>query len=264
MTPQGPGPMIAPSSMRDLIRIEGLTVDCVVGVHPHERDTLQPLRVDIELRLDTERAAATERLSRSVDYGVITAQVVFLLQSARFRLLETAAHVLARHLLAPPAPGQQRAAIESVRLRLEKPGALEGRGVPSLEIERPASWVVLGHEDKPFGTVDIIHETRDAGIYRLNVVPGRGIPLHVHRSMRESEMILGDGLLCQGRPAAPGTVHRWPLGAAHGYDNPTDRTQTILCVDVPRFDEGDEIPVDGPPADVDPEPGYLRFATGGG
>ena len=47
----------------------------------------------------------------------------------------------------------------------------------------------------PGGTVDVIHETREAGIYRLNVAPGRSIPLHVHRRMQESEMVITAGLL---------------------------------------------------------------------
>lgn len=238
---------------QDRITIEGLQLDCVVGVYPHERNTPQPLSVDLEMTLDTERAAVRERLRHSVDYAAISAQLAFLLTHCRFRMLETAAHVLARYLLAPPAPGEERAQIEEARLRLTKPGALRDRARPSLEIRRDASWAYLRHEEKPFGVVDVIGETRDAGIYRLNVAPGRNIPLHVHRRMREAEMVLSDGLLCQGRPVVAGAVHRWPHGAAHRYDNPTNRYQTILCVDAPRFMEDDEIEVDGPPADVPSE-----------
>lgn len=240
-------------SFQDWIWIRELEVDCVVGVYRHERTRVQPLRVQVGLCLDTEVAGKSERLRDSVDYEALTAQIAFLLTSCRFRMLETAAHVLCRYLLAPPAPGEGRAAIERVRLRLDKPGALDGIGVPALEIEREKSWVQLGLEHKPFGTVDVIQETRDAGVYRLNVAPGARIPLHVHRRMQESEMVLGRGLLCQGRPVAAGAVHRWPLGAAHCYDNPTRRVQSILCVDAPSFIESDEIAVDGEPAEVRPE-----------
>ena len=244
----------------DVLRIEELMVDCVVGVYPHERNASQPLRVDVEMRLDTEASAVKESFSSTVDYAATASQLVFLLRSCRFRLLETAAHVLARYLLAPPAPDERRAQIDSVLVRLTKPRALRGFAVPSLEIERPASWCAIDVETKPFGTVDIIHETKGAGIYRLNVAPGREIPLHLHRQMRESEMVLGDGLLCQGQPCPPGTVHRWPLGAAHTYSNPTDRHQTILCVDSPRFIEADEIEVDGEPADVPAEAPWGQIA----
>lgn len=241
-------------SHADVIRIRDLEVDCVVGVYPHERDLAQPLRLDAMLWLDTEAAARREQIRLSADYAALAAQLTFLLRTCRFRMLETAAHALCKYLLAPPPPGERRAGLSRVRLTLEKPKALMGRAVPSLEIERDASWAEIGHEDKPFGTVDVIHETRDAGIYRLNVAPGRGIPLHVHRVMQESEMVLGSGLLCQGRPVAAGTVHRWPHGAAHRYDNPSRRVQSILCVDSPRFMPEDEVAVEGEPARVQAEP----------
>jgi hypothetical protein len=67
--------------------------------------------------------------------------------------------------------------------------------------------------------------------------------------------VLSDGLWVQGRPALPGTVHRWPRGAAHCYANPSERYQSILCVDSPRFLESDEILVSGQPAPVQPEAG---------
>jgi mannose-6-phosphate isomerase-like protein (cupin superfamily)/dihydroneopterin aldolase len=209
--------------------------------------------LDAELCLDTEAAARRERLRLSVDYAAIGGQLAFLLRSCRFRMLETAAHALCCYLLAPPALGERRAQLARVRLTLIKPTALSGIAVPSLEIERDASWVRLGHEDKPFGTVDVIHETKDAGIYRLNIAPQQSIPLHVHNVMQESEMVLSRGLLCQGKPIAPGTVHRWPKGAAHCYHNPTRRYQTILCVDSPPFTQDDEIAATGEPTHVQAE-----------
>jgi len=237
----------------DVLRIEELMVDCIVGVYPHERNASQPLRVDIEMRLQTEASAVKESLRSTIDYAATASQVVFLLRSCRFRLLETAAHVLARYILAPPAPDERRAQVDSALVRLSKPGALRGFAIPSLEIERDASWCSVEVEQKPFGTVDVIYETKGAGIYRLNVAPGKSIPLHVHHEMRESEMVLSNGLLCQGQACAPGTVHRWPRGAAHTYMNPSERHQNILCVDSPRFIPEDEIEVTGQPADVPAE-----------
>jgi dihydroneopterin aldolase len=239
--------------VRDRIRIADLSVDCVVGVYPHERDRPQPLLVDVELTLDTTEAAERERLSATVHYARVAAQVEFVLQSCRFRLLETAAHVLAKLLLLPPPEGRSQARPEAVRLQVTKPGALGGRGRPSLEIEREAEWARYGREDKPFGTVDVVHETRDAGIYRLNLAPGATIPLHVHRTMEEAEMVLTSGLLVQNRPVPAGTVHRWPHGAPHSYHNPTQATQSILCIDSPPFTEHDEVAVEGEPARVEPD-----------
>ncbi len=226
----------------------------MVGVYPRERGTPQLLRLDVELCLDTEAAGRDERLRESVDYAALSNQLAFLLRSCRFGLLETAGHALCRYLLAPPAKGERRAQLSRARVTLTKPTALGGRAVPSVEITRDADWVQLTHEHKDFGTVDIIHETKTLGIYRLNIAPQREIPLHVHGVMEESEMVLSAGLLCQDKPVAAGTVHRWPRGAAHRYRNPTRRYQTVLCVDYPPFLPHDERPVSGEPADVAAEP----------
>ena len=235
---------------RDVIALEGLVVDCVVGVYPHERDTPQPLRLDLYMQLDTRTAAEHQRLRASVDYAAIAGQLTFLLTACRFRMIETAAHALARYLLLPPAKGEQRAHIDGLRLRLTKTFALAGRAVPSVEIERSSDEFSLTTEESKFGDVDIVFERRDFGIYRLNVAPKKSIPLHVHRQMHESELVLGDGLMCQGKPVAAGSVFRWPHGAAHRYDNPTDHFQTVLCVDSPRFIAEDEVEVEGEPADL--------------
>jgi dihydroneopterin aldolase len=247
--------------MRDVIAIRDLAVDCIVGVYPHERDTPQPLVLHVELELDTEEAARTEHISRTINYDLTAAQLVFLLQSCRFRLIETAAHALCRYLLAPPAPGVRRAMVARVRLTMEKPKALGGAAVPSVTIERDAAWVgALLREEKSFGTVDIIHETTEAGIYRLNLAPGGVIPMHVHRRMQESEMVLGEGVYCQGEETKPGTVRRWPHDAPHTYENRSAEHQSILCVDCPPFIPDDEIEVDGAAATVPPEPGWRTGA----
>lgn len=241
----------------DVIAIEGLCVDCVVGVYPHERSEPQPLLIDLRMALDTSRAGSGQRLRNTIDYAMVASQIAFLLQSCRFHLLETAAHALTRYLLAPPAVGEDRPRLHDVTIRLTKPNALGGNGVPSLEVRREARDVQLPHEVKPFGIVDIVHETKSEGIYRLNVAPGRSIPLHVHRRMTESEMVLGEGILLNGKSMVPGTVHRWPHDVPHRYDNPTDRWQSILCVDSPPFLPDDEIEVHGEPAEVAPEPPFL-------
>ncbi len=244
-------------SATDVISITGLRVDCVVGVYPHERDRPQPLDVDVRMRLDTRRAGASEQIGHTIHYGEVANQIAFLLHSCRFDLLETAAQVLTRYLLAPPAPGERRARLDEVTLRLSKPYALAGHGVPSLEVTRLAREVTLARERKTWGTVDVVFETRRAGVYRLNVAPGRGIPLHVHRTMRESELVLGAGLHCQDEPVAPGTIFRWPRGAAHRWDNRSREWQSILCVDSPPFVPEDEVEVEGEPAPVRPQAPFI-------
>lgn len=227
----------------DEIAIRQLEVECVIGVYAHERDTPQPVKIDLSLGFDMSDAAQHEAIAETVDYRKLSEQVVFIMQSCRFRLVETAALTLAKWILAKPASGEGRALVKRVKVGIEKPNAVYARGVPRISLERGSADVVYALEEKPFGTVDIIHETKVFGLYRLNVEPGGEIPLHVHRVMREHELILTDGLLCQQQPIKAGTVFHWEHEEPHVYQNHTAKVQSILCVDSPPFIPGDEIEV---------------------
>jgi dihydroneopterin aldolase len=229
----------------DAITIEGLEVECIIGLYDHERERPQRLVVEVAMAVDTEQAAMQDQLIGTVDYEWVSTQIAFILKLGRFRLLETAAQTICRALLLTPVDGESRGQIEAIDLSLRKPSALGGRGVPLLRMRRLASATGLQQETKPFGAVDIIYENSDVGFYRLQIHPGRGIGLHVHRQMHEAELVLSTGLHCQGSLAAAGSVRQWPHGLSHHYDNPTDRTQSLLCVDRPPFVETDEIPCDG-------------------
>jgi quercetin dioxygenase-like cupin family protein len=98
-----------------------------------------------------------------------------------------------------------------------------------------------------FGLAHILHEDNVLGLYILELAPGCTIPPHCHRVMRETELVLDDGLLLQGRPVAAGDAFSWALGEVHTYHNPTDVPRRILCIDSPRFQQSDEMPIDPPP-----------------
>ncbi len=104
----------------DEIRIHGLALTCIVGIHAHERATEQPLRLDLTLGLDTREAARTGKISRTIHYGEVAEQVSALLRFRRYRLLEGAAEEVAWMLLGIYAR------LEWLKIRVEKPRALEG------------------------------------------------------------------------------------------------------------------------------------------
>jgi hypothetical protein len=117
---------------------------------------------------------------------------------------------------------------------------------PEFEIERTA-----------FGAAHILHEDDILGLYILEIAPHSTIPAHCHRVMRESELILDDGLLQQGRPVARGTAFTWPLGYVHAYCNPTGQPRRILCIDSPRFMPEDEVPLMAALVPLAPSVNYL-------
>jgi dihydroneopterin aldolase len=236
---------------QDTIIIEELDIECIIGIYEHERSATQRVIVEAELSIDTTAAALTDCLEHTVDYEWVTHQIAFVLKAGKFKLLETAAHAICQTLLLAPLEGESRCAIEAVGVKLRKPGALGGKGLPTLQVKRQACATSYRRETKSFGTVDVILETREVGLYRLNIAPRNGIALHVHRKMEEAEFVLSDGLLCQGEVAKRCDVRVWPRGLAHRYDNPTDAAKSLLCVDRPPFEESDETPVEGVPGDLE-------------
>lgn len=234
----------------DEISLNGMIVECIVGIYPHERKTLQPVEVNLRLALDTRSAGKTGKIGATVDYAEIGGEVRFLLESCRFLLVETACEAIASYLLAPPISGKKRAQVEAVSIEMKKLDKVVNSGVPGVSIERRRGEMSYGLETREFGTVDVVFAARECGVYRLRIVPGGSIGTHVHRIMDESEMILTDGLHLQERPIGRGEAHRWPKDFPHRYDNPTDVEQTILCVDCPAFIPSDEIFVDEPPGDL--------------
>ena len=233
----------------DVVALAGLQVACIVGVYGSERRKPQPLQVDVRLYLD-RGPADDEGLSATVDYAQLAGELRFLLERARFRTLEGATEALLRYLLAPPTADVARAPVQAATVRLTKPQALGGLAVPTVERHRHRADYVYEAEEKPFGRVDLLYVTPSLGIYRLRVKPGACIPTHVHRVMEEHELVLGSGLLLQGRPVARGTAFAWPHDFPHRYDNPAAIEQTVLCIDSPAFIAADEVEVSVPAAEL--------------
>jgi FolB domain-containing protein len=242
----------------DVVELRGMRVECIVGVYPSERHTPQPLELDAALYLDTRRAARGG-LRDTVDYARLAGELRFLLESSRFQLLEGAADALCRYVLAPPTDDGARTQVSAVSLRLAKPKALDGGAVASLTVHRSADEYAVRTEHKNFGRVDVVFEDDGMGIYRLRVRPGGTIATHEHRIMEERELVLGSGLLLQGRPVAAGTAFHWPKHLPHRYDNPGSVEQTILCVDRPAFIPADEVEVSPPVAGLRPVKGVPYY-----
>ncbi|MBJ6763598.1 dihydroneopterin aldolase [Myxococcaceae bacterium JPH2] len=243
----------------DVIEVRGLTVDCIVGIYNRERVAPQPLRLDVALFLDTRSAAVGGKLASTVHYGRLLGELRFLLEACRFELLESAGEAICRYILAPPTQDAPRAQVQAVTVRITKPEALRRFAVPSLQVHRTAREMNYVVEEKHFGRVDIIHEGANYGVYRLRVKPGGFIPTHRHERMEESELMIGSGLLLQGRPVARGMAFLWAPGFVHRYDNPTAIEQTVLCVDRPRFIPSDEVETEPPEGGLVPAVGTTFY-----
>lgn len=224
---------------RDFIRIEGLQVVCTVGVRPEERTREQPVILDLELGLDLQDAGRLARMSRTIDYSRVAIEVAALLKFRRYRLIEVAVEETAAMLLGV------HTRLRSISVLLRKPEALAAaRAMASVQIVRDRADYPSRIETTKWGRAEILLETRDAGLYLLHVDPGRSIPRHHHRVMRELEWLIDGELWRNGRQVRPVDPVAWERGQIHDYHNRTSRPATLFCCDVPPFIPADEIEVD--------------------
>ena len=224
--------------MKDILSLHGLEVRCIVGVYPHERDTPQPVIVDVDLTVDTRGAAEHEALGETIDYGFLCGELRFLLEHGRFRLIETAAQVLARWILLPT---EGRPRVDEVRLRIEKPAALGGAR-PFITIVRTAADMQCVEEPQPWGTAVTLHAGRDCGVVRMTLLPRQALPTHLHKDSDQADLVIGDGLRLQGKPVRGGVALRWPRLHPHRYDNPTADRLAVLTVAHPAAVHSDFVP----------------------
>src|SRR5690242_4009599 len=152
----------------DLIRIRGLEIDCIVGVRPLEREREQRVHIDLALGMDLSPAGRTGRIALTCDYDEIAEEVIALLRFRRYHLIEMATEEITAMLLGV------HPALEMVDIRLDKPAALDGRArAASVEVKRTGADFRRTTRPTAFGAVDVLLETREAGLYLFSIQPSR-------------------------------------------------------------------------------------------
>ena len=113
----------------DKVFIQGLEVETIIGVYASEKLAPRPLILDLQLGVDTKPAAASDRVRDALDYQAVKDFVTKFVQTERVDLLETLAERLARKLF-------EEFPLDSVHLRITKPGAVTGVKAVGVVIER--------------------------------------------------------------------------------------------------------------------------------
>ncbi len=118
----------------DKIKIQNLQVFANHGVFKEENVLGQKFLVTAELELDTRSAGRTDDLSRSVNYGEVSAEIIRFLTQNTYQLIETAAERLAEHLLL------QYELLDQVTLEIQKPWAPVGLPLDTVSITISRGW----------------------------------------------------------------------------------------------------------------------------
>jgi FolB domain-containing protein len=154
--------------LKDVIRIHRLELDCIVGIRPHEREHKQRVRLDVGLHADLSVAGRTGRISLTADYDQVAHEVAALLSFRHYHLIEMAAEEVSAMLLGI------HTGVRRVDLRIEKPGALEGRArAASIEVRRTRRDFPVAVLGAPQGRCDMLLETREARLELMHLEPGQ-------------------------------------------------------------------------------------------
>ena len=100
----------------DRVALRGLRGYGRHGVLPSERANGQPFLIDVDLGLDTRRAAKSDDLTDTVDYAGLADRVVALVEGEPVNLIETLAERIAAMCL-------EADRVEQVQITVHKPEA---------------------------------------------------------------------------------------------------------------------------------------------
>jgi D-erythro-7,8-dihydroneopterin triphosphate epimerase len=113
----------------DKIYITDLLLRCVIGLNDWERTQKQDVLINITLYADLSRACQSDRIEDSIDYKELKKQIIALVESSSFYLIERLADSIAQICLAPLL-------VKAATIRVDKPGALRYAKSVGVEIFR--------------------------------------------------------------------------------------------------------------------------------
>ena len=117
------------NEMKDIIYIKDLRVETIIGIFDWERKVKQEVSIDMEFPFDCKKAAATDSIDDTIDYKAICKGVIKFVEDSSFQLQESLAEGIATLV-------KEEYNVESIKLRVSKPGALRGAKDVGLVIHR--------------------------------------------------------------------------------------------------------------------------------
>ena len=113
----------------DQIHISDLKLECIIGINPQERIKKQEVLINIVLYADLSSACSSDSIDETVDYKKVHDTIVQLVEGSSYFLVEKLADRIAHACLSTSG-------VEAVRVRVEKPQALQYAKNVGVEIYR--------------------------------------------------------------------------------------------------------------------------------
>ena len=113
----------------DIVFVEDLRIETVIGIYDWERKIRQTVALDLEMAFDNRKPAATDKIEDTLDYKAVSKRLVAFVEGSRFELVETLAEKCAQII-------RDEFRVPWLRLKLSKPGAVRGSKAVGVIIER--------------------------------------------------------------------------------------------------------------------------------
>jgi len=113
----------------DIVFIEDLRIQTVIGVYDWEREITQTVSLDLKMAFDIKRAAQSDAIADTLDYKAVAKRLIQFVEESDFQLVEALAERCAGIVL-------EEFPVNWVRLKLSKPGAVRGSSAVGVVIER--------------------------------------------------------------------------------------------------------------------------------
>jgi len=113
----------------DIVYISDLRIETIIGIYEWEREIRQIISIDLKMATDNRKAAATESIEDALNYKAVAKRLIQFVEESEFQLVETLAERIAEIIL-------EEFAVDWLRLKLGKPGAVTGSKEVGVIIER--------------------------------------------------------------------------------------------------------------------------------
>lgn len=113
----------------DKIKINDLSIPCIIGTEPHEREDKQKIIFNLTLFVNLQEAGKTDDLSKTVDYSKLSQEIYEMVTRTNFHLIETLAYRVADMVL-------KHDHVKKVIVSLKKPSALPLANSTEVQIAR--------------------------------------------------------------------------------------------------------------------------------
>lgn len=115
--------------MMDIVYINELQIDTIIGIYDWEREVRQTISLDLEMGTDIRKAAETDDIQYALDYKAVSKRLIDFIEGSEFLLVETMSEQVADII-------RREFNVPWLRLRIGKPGAIRGARDVGIVIER--------------------------------------------------------------------------------------------------------------------------------